>query len=143
MPESAPTSFVVDAQSSTSIRCRWGSISNLSLWNGVGLGYEVQYRLKGAHTRNWTSVKTNGTTNRQHLATGLLIYSLYEFKVAGRTIKGSGVFSEVKEGRTMEYGMQLKSYLLNEFSSALLPLNAEFWLAVHHVLICSCANIYL
>ena len=70
-------------------------------------------------------MKMNGTSNRQHLATGLLIYRLYEFKVAGRTIKGSGVFSEVKEGRTMEYGMQLKSYLRKEFLISIIAIGRE------------------
>ena len=95
----------MDARSSTSIRCRWGTFSSLSLWNGIGLGYEVQYRLKNVGSGNWTSVLRSGTSNRQYIPTNLLKYRIYEFKVAGRTIKGSGTFSETKEERTMEDGM--------------------------------------
>ena len=138
VPEAAPPNLVLDARLSTSIKCQWGSFSNLSLWNGVGIGYEVQYRLKGAQTRNWTSVKINGTSNRQHIATGLLKYRLYEFKVAGRTIKGSGVFSEVKEERTMEDGMQLKSYQFHELLFSIPAIGSGvFWPTVHHLLICN------
>ena len=77
----------------------------MSLWNGNGIGYEIQYRLKNAATSNWTSVPISGAGNRQYIATTLLKYRIYEFKVAGRTIKGSGTFSEIKEERTMEDGM--------------------------------------
>ena len=108
VPDSAPPNVVLDARSSTSIRCKWGSFSSLSLWNGIGIGYEVQYRLKGGESGNWTSVETSGTSNRQYLATSLLKYRIYEFKVAGRTIKGIGVYSGIKEERTMEDGMICK-----------------------------------
>ena len=108
VPDSAPPNVVLDARSSTSIRCRWGSFSSLSLWNGVGIGYEVQYRLKGEESGNWTSVERSGASNRQYTATGLLKYRLYEFKVAGRTDKGSGIFSEIKNERTKEDGIQYK-----------------------------------
>ena len=73
-------------------------------WNGIGLGYEVQYRLKDA-SGNWTSKLLSGSSNRQHLADDLLKYRVYEFKVAARTSKGSGPFSPVKEERTKEDGM--------------------------------------
>ena len=116
VPDSAPPNVIVDKRSSTSIRCRWGSFSSLSVWNGIGIGYEVQYRLKGEESGNWTSVETSGASNRQYLATGLLKYRIYEFKVAGRTIKGSGIFSAIKEERTMEDGIQCNSFShLNSF----------------------------
>ena len=121
VPDSAPPNVVVDKRSSTSIRCRWGSFSSLSLWNGIGIGYEVQYRLKGEESRNWTSVEISGASNRQYLATGLLKYRVYEFKVAGRTIKGSGIFSATREERTMEDGIQSKLVTF-QFLLALLQL---------------------
>ena len=105
MPEAPPPNFLVDKRSSTSIRTKWGTFSSSSLWNGIGLGYEVHYRLKNTVSGSWTAVLISGANNRQCTITGLLKYRIYEFKVAGRTIKGSGVFSEIKEERTMEDGM--------------------------------------
>ena len=107
MPESAPTSLIPEKRSSTSINVTWGKLSNSSLWNGIGIGYEVQYRLKNGNFGSWTSVLISGASNRQYIATGLLKYEIYEFKVAGKTKKGSGVFSGIKEEKTMEDGMSL------------------------------------
>ena len=107
VPESAPINLITKKRSSTSINVTWGELSNTSLWNGIGIGYEVQYRLKNANSGNWISVLISGTSNRQYIATGLLKYEFYEFKVAGITSKGSGVFSDIKEDRTMEDGMSL------------------------------------
>ena len=78
-------------------------MSQHSLWNGIGIGYEVQYKLKGA-SGNWTSALLNGIGNRLYLAHHLLKYRVYEFKVAARTSKGSGAFSSIVEERTMEDG---------------------------------------
>ena len=105
VPEFPPPNFVVDKRSSTSIRAKWDTFNGLSLWNGIGLGYEIQYRLKNTGSGSWISVLIGGTSNREYFTTGLLKYRTYEFKVAGRTIKGSGTFSDIKEERTMEDGM--------------------------------------
>ena len=102
MPESAPPNLVLDKRSSTAIRAKWNTLASLSDWNGIAVGYEVQYRLKNAGNGGWTSVTT---TERQYTANSLLKYRIYEFKVAARTSKGSGVFSAIKEERTMEDGM--------------------------------------
>ena len=104
VPDSPPPSLVLDTRSPTSIRAKWGTFSSLSLWNGIGIGYEVHYRLKNAGSGSWTSVLISGPGNRQYTANGLLKYRMYEFRVAGRTSKGSGRFSEIKEERTKEDG---------------------------------------
>ena len=104
MPESAPPNLVLDKRSSTAIRAKWSTLATLSDWNGIAVGYEVQYRLKNAGNGGWTSVMTSG---RHHIASSLLKYRIYEFRVAARTSKGSGVFSTLKEERTMEDGMDL------------------------------------
>ena len=102
VPESAPPNVVLEKRSSTSIKIKWGALPSLSLWNGNPMGYEVQFRLKNAGSNSWTSVQT---PERQYTPNGLLKYKIYEFKVAARTSKGSGVFSSIKEERTMEDSM--------------------------------------
>ena len=99
VPDAAPPSVTLEKKSSTQIKAKWGTISSLSLWNGVPVGYEVQFRLKNSGSNSWTSVNV---TPRQYTANGLLKYRIYEFKVAARTSKGSGVFSPIKEERTKE-----------------------------------------
>ena len=99
VPDSAPPNIVLEKKSSTSIKVKWDTLSSLSLWNGIPAGYEVQFRLKDAGSSSWTSVVIS---ERQYTTTGLLKYRIYEFKVAARTSKGSGVFSSIKEERTME-----------------------------------------
>ena len=103
VPEYGPPNVVAVKRSSTSIKVTWGVFTDNAAWNGIGLGYEAQYRLKDA-TGNWTSKLLSGTSNRQLFPDNLLKYRVYEFKVAARTSKGSGPFSPVKEERTMEDG---------------------------------------
>ena len=103
VPEYGPPNVFAVKRSSTSIKVTWGVFTDNTAWNGIGLGYEAQYRLKDA-TGNWTSKLLSGSSNRQHLADDLLKYRVYEFKVAARTSKGSGAFSSVVEERTMEDG---------------------------------------
>ena len=83
----------------------WQPLNDSSNWNGIGLGYDLQYRLKRGEEGSWISVMISGVSNSQYVASGLLKYSMYQFKVAGRTSIGSGLFSEVKEERTMEGGV--------------------------------------
>ena len=103
VPDTGPPNFAAQKRSSTSIRVTWNIFSDNSLWNGIGIGYEVQYKLKSA-SGSWTSALLNGIGNRQYLAGDLLKYRVYEFKVAARTSKGSGAFSSIVEERTMEDG---------------------------------------
>ena len=78
------------------------TLSDFSHWNGIGLGFEVQYMLKSSEASNWTSYLTTGISNRQYYANNLLKYRIYKFRVAARTSKGSGPFSSVVEERTKE-----------------------------------------
>ena len=55
-------------------------------------------------------------SNSQYVAASLLKYSIYEFKVAGRTNIGSGLFSEIKEERTMEDGMHFANIMSTSVS---------------------------
>ena len=89
----------------------WKPLNNSSSWNGIGLGYEVQYRLKQDELGSWFSVMISGVSNSQYVVTSLLKYSIHEFKVAGRTSIGSGFFSEIEEERTMEDGMQFTNMI--------------------------------
>ena len=103
VPEYDPPNVVAVTRSSTSIKVTWGMFTDKTVWNGIGLGYEVQYKLK-SESVNWTSALINGTQNRLYLAHDLLKYRVYQWKVAARTSKGSGPFSPVVEERTMEDG---------------------------------------
>ena len=105
MPESTPSNFALVKISPTSINATWGTLSSFSHWNGIALGYEVCYRPKNAGSGNWTSVMISGIGNRHYIANSLLKNTMYEFKVAARTAKGSGEFSGLKEEKTMEDGM--------------------------------------
>ena len=105
VPESAPSNFALVKISSTSINATWGTLISFSNWNGIGLGYKVHYRPKSVGSGNWTSVLISGIGNRQYIAKRLLKNTVYEFKVAARTAKGSGKFSGLKEEKTMEDGM--------------------------------------
>ena len=90
----------------------WEPLKRSSKWNGIGLGYEVQYKSKSAGDGNWTSVLISGSSSSHLFANSLLKYRVYEFRVAGRTIKGSGLYSGIKEERTMEDGMYCKAELM-------------------------------
>ena len=89
----------------------WEPFNDSSIWNGLGLGYELQYRLKRVEHGRWNSVVISGVSINQYVVTGLFKYSIYKFKVAGRTSIGSGLFGEVKEERTMEDGTEIFIYL--------------------------------
>ena len=102
VPESAPPLVTPKKQSSTVIRVLWNTLSDFSHWNGIGTGYELQYRLNSSPASNWTSYLINGISNRQCYVNNLLKYRVYEFRVAARTIKGSGPFSSVVDERTKE-----------------------------------------
>ena len=105
MPDVAPPNIVAAKQTSTKIKVSWRTYIDPTLWNGIGVGWEVIYTAKDASPKNWTSAILNGLGNRQFYAQNLREYTYYEFKVAGRTSKGSGVFSAVVEERTKEDGM--------------------------------------
>ena len=46
VPEYDPPNVVAVTRSSTSIKVTWGMFTDKTVWNGIGLGYEVQYKLK-------------------------------------------------------------------------------------------------
>ena len=105
VPKSPPPKVTLEKQSPTSIIIRWRPLSCRTMWNGIALGYNVLYRLTNTESGNWSSVITHGAHNTRYIAYNLSKYAAYEFKVAARTSKGRGVFSEIKEERTMEDGM--------------------------------------
>ena len=68
--------------------------------NGILTGYKLQYSLDKS-PRTWIST-TVGSTTRQKEVTGLSKYTVYVFKVAGMTSKGTGTFSAEQSERTDE-----------------------------------------
>ena len=105
MPDVAPPNIVAAKQTSHDIKVSWSTYGDSKLWNGIGIGWEVIYTAKDASPKQWTSAIINGLGNRIFYARNLKEYTSYEFRVAGRTSKGSGVFSAVVEERTKKDGM--------------------------------------
>ena len=62
----------------------------------------MQYSIKDAAPKTWASHHVTGA--RLTRIRGLKNYTTYEFRVAAKTSKGSGVFSPVVERRTFENG---------------------------------------
>ncbi|XP_065064517.1 neogenin-like [Rhopilema esculentum] len=102
VPDVAPPNLAAVKQSSTSILVTWRTFSDLTLWNGIGVGFEIQYKIKTGTSSPWLSIIIGSVGDRGSTVTELKKYTIYEFKVAGRTSKGSGVFSAPVEERTME-----------------------------------------
>ena len=104
VPDGAPPNLAAVKQSSTSILVTWRTFSDLTLWNGIGVGFEIRYKIKTGTWNPWLSIIIGSVGNRRSTVTELKKYTIYEFKVAGRTSKGNGVFSAPVEERTMEDG---------------------------------------
>ena len=68
--------------------------------NGVGLGYELRHRAKDSGLTDWKSNIIHGIEKRFCVLERLKKGTVYEFKVAARTKKGSGVFSNVVQKHT-------------------------------------------
>eukprot|EP00795_Rhopilema_esculentum_P007288 gene7288-12985_t len=100
IPEAAPESPVAIKNSSTSILFSWRPLSDEKLWNGIPLFYKVQYRER-TDGSSWMTTDRMADVN-SYLAVGLKKYTNYEFKVAGMTTKGAGVFTMAIEERTDE-----------------------------------------
>ena len=69
------------------------------------IGYEIAYTEKGQN--KWMNVTSNTVLRREKLIGGLKKFSEYEFKVAGKTSAGIGVFSPAITYKTKEDGMIL------------------------------------
>ncbi len=69
--------------------------------------------MKDANPKTYSHIDITGIGNRQKIVTSLLKYTVYEFQIAGRTSKGSGVYSAVVEERTKEDGK--KSFCCDKF----------------------------
>lgn len=78
---------------STSFLVRWNFYTNLESINGVCVGYELRYAIKDASPKNWTSRFINSNTTLSITLTDMEENTEYDVIVAGRTKKGSGVFS--------------------------------------------------
>ena len=88
--------------SSTSIQLQWSPLLESAPTNGLIKGYEVKYAEKKAVPKIWIPYDIIGAGNRLPTISDLRKYTVYEFKVAAKTSKGSGVFSPVMEMKTLE-----------------------------------------
>ena len=86
---------------STSIVVRWGSIPTRKR-NGILTGYAIKYKKKDENV--WFDVLSNTATVRQKVVTGLVQYTVYDFRVAGMTSGGIGKYSPIYHERTSEDG---------------------------------------
>ncbi|XP_065063087.1 cell adhesion molecule DSCAM-like [Rhopilema esculentum] len=100
VPDSAPAKVTATTESPTSIKLTWSPIADSSLMNGVGRGYELRHRAKDSGLTDWKSNIIYGIQNRFFVLERLKKGTLYEFKVAARTRKGSGVFSNIVQKNT-------------------------------------------
>ena len=69
------------------------------------IGYEIAYTEKGQN--KWMNVTSNTVLRREKLIGSLKKFSEYEFKVAGKTSAGVGVYSPAITYKTKEDGMIL------------------------------------
>lgn len=104
VPEAYPTGLYAIAESSNKIRVGWNALSSSDPKNGIIRGYEVRYAAKNAVPKTWTPYHVIGSSRLERIR-GLKNYTTYEFRVAAKTSKGSGVFSPLVERRTLENGM--------------------------------------
>eukprot|EP00794_Sanderia_malayensis_P019881 gene19881-21822_t len=102
IPDAPPNNVQAIKQTSTSIKVTWGLLPSIKNWNGIGLGYRIQYAAKQSSPKVYKYIDVAGTGNRQRVVTLLNEYTYYEFQVAGYTSKGTGVYSAVVEERTKE-----------------------------------------
>ena len=108
MPSQAPPLTEISARSSTSVRLKWNFIPQAYV-HGILTGYKLQYSLNES-PRVWINV-TTGSSTRQKTVTGLSKYTVYAFRVAGMTSKGTGVFSTESTERTWEDSELFKNML--------------------------------
>ena len=102
VPDAYPPNIVARAMSSTSIQLQWRPLLPPAPTNGLIIGYEVKYAEKSAVPKIWMSYNIPGVGNRLPTISDLRKYTKYDFKVAAKTSKGSGVFSPVVEMETFE-----------------------------------------
>ena len=105
VPEAYPSGLYAITVSSTSIKVGWNALLFTDPKNGHIVGYEVKYAIKDAVPKTWVSYHANGAGSRLNTIGNLKKYTTYEFRVAAKTSKGSGVFSPVVERRTNEDGI--------------------------------------
>ena len=104
MPSVPPIRVVVVKDTSTSIIVRWGTIP-LDQRHGVLIGFDIRYKKEGEHL--WMNISSDRVGVREKTVTGLRKYTVYGFKVAGKTSAGIGVYSEDFNERTNEDGKLL------------------------------------
>ena len=96
-PDAAPVNVTGHYKNSTAINVSWGLIQNEKR-NGIITGYAVLYRKKSS-SEDWKR-EGLGPLTRILLVGNLLFYTIYEFKVAGKTSGGEGPFSNPVDIRT-------------------------------------------
>lgn len=96
-PKDSPKSVSGGFLSETIIYVTW-SIIPVPSQNGIILSYEIAYRKKDSE-EEWNLKTVNGQTLRVEIAR-LDYYTLYNFKVAGRTEAGMGPYSDPISIRT-------------------------------------------
>ena len=97
MPRSVRGNFL----SATEIFLEWDNIP-IEDQNGLIIAYNITYKMK--HSADvWES--TMNSTSRTVSIKGLAYYTIYEFKVAGKTAVGQGPFSSPVDIRTDAHGM--------------------------------------
>ena len=88
--------------SATEIFLEWDDIP-IEGRNGIIIGYNIAYR-KNNSAGVWRSMNSN---IKKVSIGGLEYYTVYEFKVAGKTVIGQGPLSTAVDIRTDAYGLYI------------------------------------
>ena len=104
VPTAPPSRIYVSQITSVSVTLAWFAIP-FKNHHGVLIGYEILYTEKGEN--KWMNVTSNTVLRREKVVGGLKKFSEYEFKVAGKTSAGIGVYSPAITSKTKEDGMTL------------------------------------
>ena len=111
VPSSPPSSFSVNASSSTSIRASW-QLPPADSQNGIITGFKLFYK-KNDSAGSATVVPINSAATLTKNVSGLDKYTEYEFQVLAFTSVGDGPNSSVEVERTMPDGKMCNMYTVH------------------------------
>ena len=96
---SSPPGVAIVSTSSHSFTMKWGPPPK-EQQNGEILSYEVEYREEDSNS----TVVNDTTRGMRYTAEDLTTDRVYQFRVAGTTVKGTGPFSDWSEVGTIPTG---------------------------------------
>ena len=132
-PTAAPVGVSAYNRSSTALEVTWGEVP-FEGRNGMIRMYIIYYKLKSAQEKDWAFKEESGSVNTS-LIIGLKYWSLYEIKVAAKTIK-EGIKSDAVLARTDEDGNITMKILLQFYFG-------KRKISINHFLFMMCTSLIL